>query len=163
LDQILYAARLAAESGILTVYHFLVNLPGETESSVKQTRELLDKLFSFHASKGNLGAVVFNNLRLYLGTPLTDEIIKNRLIDPRQDLLYPTYFNPPPWDHLRHELTAVCLSQGTLSYLAGSGEQGAQGIHRPQSNSKIEIRNSTQCRSSNSQIFKTNQRRSERL
>ena len=29
-EQILHAARLAAESGVLTVYHFLVNLPGET-------------------------------------------------------------------------------------------------------------------------------------
>ena len=70
-----------------------------------------------HAAQGNLGAVVINNLRLYPGTPLTAEIIRQGLIDPRQDLLYPTYFNPPPWDHLRHELTAWCMRQGALSYL----------------------------------------------
>ena len=116
-DQILQAAQLAAASGILTVYHFLVNLPGETRDSVDQTRALLDRLFDLHTAKGNLGAVVISNLRLYPGTPLTTEILKNQLIDPEQDLLYPTYFNPPPWDNLRHELTAFCLSRGVASYL----------------------------------------------
>ncbi len=114
-EQVLHAARLAAQSGVLTVYHFLVNLPGESRSSVDQAYELLERLFSLHASKGNLGAVVINNLRLYPGTPLTEKILRDRLIDPAQDLLYPTYFNPPPWDALRHELTAFCLSQGALA------------------------------------------------
>jgi len=120
-EQILDAANLAAASGVLTVYHFLVNLPGETQSSVDQTRDLLEQLFSLHATHSNLGAVVISNLRLYSGTPLTAEILKHRLIDPRQDLLYPTYFNPPPWDHLRHELTAWCMRQGALSYLDNAG------------------------------------------
>ena len=108
----LHAAKLAAQSGIITVYHFLVNLPGETRKSVDQTYRLLDRLFSLHASKGNLGAVVINNLRLYPGTPLTEKILRDRLIDPELDLLYPNYFNPPPWDNLRHELGAFCMSRG---------------------------------------------------
>jgi anaerobic magnesium-protoporphyrin IX monomethyl ester cyclase len=124
-DQILAAARLAAASGILTVYHFLVNLPGETQSSIDQTRALLEQLFSLHASQGNLGAVVISNLRLYPGTPLTTEILKHRWIDPRQDLLYPTYFNPPPWDNLRHELTALSMRLGALSYLENAGLHAA--------------------------------------
>jgi putative variant cofactor biosynthesis B12-binding/radical SAM domain protein 1 len=112
LDQVLHAGHLAARSGVLTVYHFLVNLPGETRASVAQSYELLERLFSLHASKGNLGAVVINNLRLYPGAPLTEKILRDRLIDPAQDLLYPAYFNPPPWDGLRHELTAFCMSRG---------------------------------------------------
>ncbi len=112
VEQVLHAGNVAAQSGVLTVYHFLVNLPGETGKSVEQTYELLDRLFSLHASKGNLGAVVINNLRLYPGTPLTEKILRDRLIDPELDLLYPAYFNPPPWDSLRHELTAFCMSRG---------------------------------------------------
>ncbi|MGO9020597.1 MAG: B12-binding domain-containing radical SAM protein [Syntrophobacteraceae bacterium] len=115
LEQVLHAAKLAAQSGILTVYHFLVNLPGETRGSVDQTYRLLDRLFSLHASKGNLGAVVINNLRIYPGTPLTEKILRDRLIDPGLDLLYPIYFNPPPRDNLRHELGAFCMSRGALS------------------------------------------------
>lgn len=122
-QQILQAARLAAESGLLSVYHFLVNLPGETRRSIDETRDLLDKLFEIHALQGNLGAVVINNVRLYPGTPLTETILKEHLIDPGQDLLYPTYFNPPPWDHLRHELTAYCLKQSTINYLGSSLQQ----------------------------------------
>lgn len=116
-EQILGAARLAADSSIITVYHFLVNLPGEDEQSIAQTRELLDALFSIHASSGNIGAVVFNNLRLYPGAPLTEDILENGLIDSRADLLYPTYFNPPPRDHLRHELTAYCMQRIVADHL----------------------------------------------
>jgi putative variant cofactor biosynthesis B12-binding/radical SAM domain protein 1 len=133
-DHIVHAARLAAESGVLTVCHFLVNLPGESRGSVDESRRLLDTLFEIHAPKGNLGAVVVNNLRLYPGAPLTEQILKERLADPRQDLLYPTYFNPPPWDHLRHELTADCMRQGVAGYLAGprSPHRGAEpDAHRP--------------------------------
>jgi anaerobic magnesium-protoporphyrin IX monomethyl ester cyclase len=117
IEQIEKAARLAAGSGILTVYHFLVNLPGENGESVGQTRRLLDNLFTLHASRGNLGAVVINNLRLYPGTPLTEMVLREHLIDPRLDLLYPTYFNPPPRDGLRHELTALCMRRGAEGYL----------------------------------------------
>lgn len=127
-DHILHAARLAAESGVVAVYHFLVNLPGETQRSIDETRELLAMLFEIHAPIGNLGAVVINNLRLYPGTPLTEYIIRERLIDSRQDLLYPTYYNPPPWDHIRHELTSYCMAQSTVSYLAkqSSSKHGKQ-------------------------------------
>jgi putative variant cofactor biosynthesis B12-binding/radical SAM domain protein 1 len=133
-DHILHAAGLAAESGVLAVYHFLVNLPGETQRSIDETRELLATLFEIHASRGNLGAVVINNLRLYPNTPLTEYILRERLIDSRQDLLYPTYYNPPPWDHLRHELTAYCMKQSTVSYLAtqsSSKREKETNAHRP--------------------------------
>lgn len=117
VEQIVQAARLAAQSSILTVYHFLVNLPGENAQSVRETRGLLENLFSLHGLRGNLGAVVINNLRLYPGTPLTEKILREGLIDPACDLLYPIYFNPPPWDNLRHELTAFCMGRGVQSYL----------------------------------------------
>ncbi|MHC1741605.1 MAG: radical SAM protein [Syntrophobacteraceae bacterium] len=133
-DQILRAARLTAESGTLAVYHFLVNLPGENRQTVDETRSLLDQLFEIHAPFGNLGAVVVNNVRLYPGAPLTDTLLRERLIDPGLDLLYPTYYNPPPWDHLRHELTAACLQQSVLGHLAaqGSPERGKEAhAHRP--------------------------------
>ena len=34
MEQVLHAGKLAAQSGILTVYHFLVNLPGESRATV---------------------------------------------------------------------------------------------------------------------------------
>jgi len=117
-DQILNAVRIAAQSEIPTVYHFFVNLPGETQSSVDEMRELLDRILVSHSPKGNLGSVVLSNLRLYPGAPVTDYILKEGLLDSRHDLLYPTYYNPPPWDHLRHELTAYCMERNALIYLA---------------------------------------------
>lgn len=134
LDQILRAAQATAESGTLAVYHFLVNLPGENRQTVDETRALLDALFEIHAPFGNLGAVVINNVRLYPGAPLTDYLLREKLIDPDIDLLYPTYYNPPPWDHLRHELTAVCMQHSVLSYLAApncAGQGKEADAHHP--------------------------------
>jgi anaerobic magnesium-protoporphyrin IX monomethyl ester cyclase len=123
-DDILLAARAATDSGVLTIYHFLVNLPGETQQTVDDTRSLLERLFEIHSKGGKLGAVVLNNLRLYPGAALTKAIMRDRLIDPNQDLLYPTYFNPPPWDSLRHELTAYCMKEGMASYMSNRDSAG---------------------------------------
>ncbi|MGC8492179.1 MAG: B12-binding domain-containing radical SAM protein [Syntrophobacteraceae bacterium] len=127
LEQIVFAAKLAARSGVLSVYHFLVNLPGENGETVRETKQLLDTLFSLHAPWGNLGAIVINNLRLYPGSPLTEKILRERLIDPATDLLYPAYFNPPPLDHLRHDLTAFCMSRGVRSYLENARKRQPDG------------------------------------
>jgi hypothetical protein len=96
--ELINAARIAASGGVITVYHFLVNLPGETQKTVDEARALLNQIFEIHAGRGNIGGVVISNVRLYPGAALTESAIRDRLIDPRHDLLYPTYFNPPPWD-----------------------------------------------------------------
>jgi putative variant cofactor biosynthesis B12-binding/radical SAM domain protein 1 len=115
---ILRAAQVASDSEVLAVYHFLVNLPGETQKTADDSRKLLDRLFEIHAGRKNLGTVVINNVRLYPGSALTQSILRKGLISPDCDLLYPTYFNPPPWDFLRHELTANCMKQCTLNFLS---------------------------------------------
>lgn len=121
LDVMMRGTRIAASSGVLTVYHFLVNLPGETAKTVDATRSLIEQLFAIHSAKGNLGAVVINNLRLYPGAALTETIIRRKLMDAGVDLLYPAYFNPPPWDFLCHELSALCMKQSALHYLETHG------------------------------------------
>ncbi len=105
-SQILNAAELAAGSGLTAVYHFLVNLPGENKSSVIESQTLFETISNLHLAQNNPPTFVFNNLRLYPGSPLTEDMLNRSLVDPKVDLLYPTYFNPPPWDGLRHELTA---------------------------------------------------------
>ncbi|MCB2186570.1 MAG: radical SAM protein [Deltaproteobacteria bacterium] len=117
------AAELAAGSGLIAVYHFLANLPGENQATADQARELLARLLATHARAGNPAAVVINNLRLYPGAPLTQEIMERGLIPRDTDLLYPVYFNPPPFDGLRHELTALATSPGALNLVPGPLER----------------------------------------
>lgn len=109
LEQVKSASRAAAASGLITVYHFLVNLPGENQTTVDQTKGLLEEIINNHARLNNPAAMVFNNLRMYPGAALTRMIFAQGLADPEQDLLYPAYYNPPPWDGLRYELNAMCL------------------------------------------------------
>jgi len=79
---------------------------------------------AWHDQARNPAAMVFNNLRPYPGAPLTARIMRAGLMDPRTDLLYPVYFNPPPFDGLRHELSAMSLSPQHLGLPApGAGEQ----------------------------------------
>lgn len=123
------AARIAAASGIISVYHFLVNLPGENPESVKQTRDLVESILTWHDKAGNPAAMVFNNLRLYPGAPLTGRIMQAGLMDLRTDLLYPVYFNPPPFDGLRHDLTALSIRPEHLGLpVPGAGEVARCGL-----------------------------------
>jgi radical SAM superfamily enzyme YgiQ (UPF0313 family) len=104
--QILNAAELASISGLPTVYHFLVNLPWENKNSVLESQTLFKTISNLHLAQNNPPTFVFNNLRLYPGSRLTEDMLNRGLVDPDIDLLYPTYYNPPPWDGLRHELAA---------------------------------------------------------
>ncbi len=117
-EDIFNAARITARNGVLTMCHFLVNLPGETHEHFHESRRVLDEILEIHAAKGNLGAVIFNNVRLYPGAPLTKKLVKRGDLDPRIDLLYPMYFNPPQTAHILHEFEAHCHSAGVFSRLA---------------------------------------------
>jgi len=116
-DDILQAAKITAENGILTMCHFLINLPGETDAHTAESFEMLTKVLNIHEQKSNLGAVIFNNVRLYPGAPLTRKLIQSGQLAPDIDLLYPVYFNPPERSHLLHELEALCHSAGIFSRL----------------------------------------------
>ena len=116
-EDILRAARIAAKSEILTMCHFLVNLPGETRDHANESMEMLDQILDIHGPVGNLGAVIFNNVRLYPCAPLTRKLLKSGLLYPRIDLLYPVYYNPVESAHVLHKLEAHCHAAGVFSRL----------------------------------------------
>ncbi|MDZ7582175.1 MAG: hypothetical protein U5R30_16740 [Deltaproteobacteria bacterium] len=89
--------------------HFLVNLPGEDQPRhLDEARENLDRLLEIHASAANLGAVVFNTVRLYPQAPLTRQLIRRKMIPADLDLLFPVYYNPPATAHVLHRLESLC-------------------------------------------------------
>jgi putative variant cofactor biosynthesis B12-binding/radical SAM domain protein 1 len=103
-DDLLRVARCVAATEALAVYHFMVNVPGTDDSIARDAVELVDRLHDLHEPRMNLGAIVFNNLRVYPGTPLAAELTAEGRLDPKQTLLYPTYHDPGPFRHLRYEL-----------------------------------------------------------
>jgi hypothetical protein len=126
LDHLTGAARISAQSGILTMCHFLVNLPGEAPKHLAEAKEMLNRILDIHAAAGNLGAVIFNTLRLYPDASITRELLRGGLLDPSTDLLYPTYYNPPKTAHLLHELDAHCHAAGVLSRLSMGSPNAAE-------------------------------------
>lgn len=104
LDDILAAARAAASTEALSVYHFMVNVPGTDAEVVAGAHDLVDRLHHIHSRRENLGAIVFNNLRVYPGTRLAAELVASGQLDPEDHLLFPTYHDPAPYQHLRYEL-----------------------------------------------------------
>ncbi|GAB4252162.1 MAG: B12-binding domain-containing radical SAM protein [Thermoleophilia bacterium] len=103
-DDILRAAAHVAATDALAVYHFMVNVPGTDAAVARGAGELLDRLHDLHEPRGNLGAVVFNNLRVYPRTTLARELARDGTLAPADDLLYPTYYDPEPFHRLRYEL-----------------------------------------------------------
>lgn len=116
-QEIFDAATLTAESSILTMCHFLLNLPEEGDKEINETKNTLDRILKIHEKAGNLGAVIFNHVRLYPGAPLTKHLIRTGKLSPETNLLYPVYHNPEPNANLIHELEARCHRAGVFSRL----------------------------------------------
>jgi len=114
---LLKGAQITADLGILTVCHFLVNLPGDDEQDVEEAQEMLDQLLAIHQPAGNLGAMIFNHVRLYPKAPLTRKLIAEEELDPKVNLLYPVYYNPPKFAHVLHDFEAHCHKAGVFSRL----------------------------------------------
>ena len=115
-DDILKAASLAARTDIVTMYHFMTNVPGENSETIDKGQRLLDRLYELHSVKRNLGTVVLNNIRILPGTPIAEIAEKEGVIRPETDLLYPVYYNPPPYETLRYRLETYHLYKNVFMW-----------------------------------------------
>jgi putative variant cofactor biosynthesis B12-binding/radical SAM domain protein 1 len=113
---ILKAAKLAAGTDVISVYHFMVNVPGETEETCEKGVRMLERIYELHSAKKNLGAVVLNNVRILPGTPMEAMALANGVITPETDLLYPTYYNPKPYDAFRYRLETLNLCKNVFMW-----------------------------------------------
>ncbi|GBF35097.1 radical SAM domain protein [Desulfocucumis palustris] len=120
-DDVLKAAGLAARTDVVTMYHFMVNVPGENAETIRKGLSLLDRLYELHSVKINLGTVVLNNIRILPGTPVAERARREGVIGPETDLLYPVYYNPPPYETLRYRLETHHLHRNVFMWLK-SGE-----------------------------------------
>ncbi|KLU62181.1 B12 binding domain protein [Peptococcaceae bacterium CEB3] len=113
---ILRAARLTARTDVLSVYHFMVNVPGESKRTIEKGISLLDRLYELHSPKKDLGTVVLNNIRILPGTPIEQIAKEQGVIDEQTDLLYPVYYNPKPFETLRYRLETLHLDQNVFMW-----------------------------------------------
>ncbi len=104
IDDIIHAAEVSSKTDVISIYHFMVNLPNESESTVKSAKDLISKLYEIHKPRRNLGTIILNNMRIMPGTKIADFALQSGEIGADTDLLYPAYFNPKPHDILRYEL-----------------------------------------------------------
>jgi putative variant cofactor biosynthesis B12-binding/radical SAM domain protein 1 len=105
--EILKAAALVAQTDVVSVYHFMVNVPGETKESCNQGIRFVEQLYELHSKKRNLGTIVLNNIRILPGTRIERMAKAQKIINAETDLLYPTYYNPRPFDTLRYKLETL--------------------------------------------------------
>lgn len=115
-SDILDAAALAAETGVMSVYHFMVNVPGETENTCNKGLNFLERIYDTHARRKNIGTVILNNIRILPGTPVAAHARAAGIIGPETDLLYPTYYNPRPYETFRYRLEALHLSRNVFMW-----------------------------------------------
>jgi radical SAM superfamily enzyme YgiQ (UPF0313 family) len=115
-SDILRAARLAARTDVVAVYHFMVNLPGETEATCAQGMEMIEKLYGIHRGKRNLGTIVLNNIRILPKTAIEAQARAAGVIGPGTDLLYPVYYNPPPFEALRYRMETLHFCENVFAW-----------------------------------------------
>jgi radical SAM superfamily enzyme YgiQ (UPF0313 family) len=114
--EVLKAASLAAASDVVSVYHFMVNVPGESEKTIEKGIGLLERIYDLHSAKKNLGTVVLNNIRILPGTAMEKIAISEGVIGPDTDLLYPVYYNPKPFETLRYRLQTLNLERNVFMW-----------------------------------------------
>ncbi|GAW91210.1 B12 lower ligand biosynthesis radical SAM protein BzaD [Calderihabitans maritimus] len=119
---ILKAAGLAARSDVISVYHFMVNVPGETEKTCEKGMRLLEQIYDLHSKKKNLGTVVLNNIRILPGTPMEKMARRQGVIGPETDLLYPVYYNPKPFDTFRYRLETLHFCRNVFMWQEVKGK-----------------------------------------
>ena len=105
--QILKAASLVAQTDVVSVYHFMVNVPGETEKTCQKSIQFVERLYETHSKKKNLGTIILNNIRILPGTRIEGIARAQGVIDSETDLLYPTYYNPKPFNAFRYKLETL--------------------------------------------------------
>jgi anaerobic magnesium-protoporphyrin IX monomethyl ester cyclase len=115
-SDILKAARIASGTEVVSVYHFMVNVPGETETTCEKGLRFLERIYDLHSKKKNLGTVVLNNIRILPGTPIEAMARARGVIGPDTDLLYPTYYNPRPFEAFRYRLEALHLARNVFMW-----------------------------------------------
>lgn len=115
-SDILKAAAMVSKTEVISVYHFMVNVPGETQTTCENGIRVLERLYDLHGGKKNLGTVVLNNIRILPGTMIEAQARDRGIIGPGTDLLYPTYYNPPPFDTLRYRLETLNFCKNTFMW-----------------------------------------------
>lgn len=103
-DEILRCASILSKTGVVSVYHFLVNTPGMKEEEIDEARALIEKIYDLH--RDTIGTVVLNLIRILPGTAVETMALEDGTIDPDTDLLYPTYYDPQKNRTMRFELEA---------------------------------------------------------
>jgi len=115
-QDIMKAAARAAETDVMSVYHFMVNVPGETKKTADKGFSFIEKMYDLHSRKKNLGTIILNNIRILPGTPIERIARDNGVIGPETDLLYPTYYNPKPFDSIRYRLETLHLQKNIIMW-----------------------------------------------
>ena len=115
-EDIIKASELVSKTDVISVYHFIVNVPGETDETCAKGVRTLESIYELHSRKRNLGTVVLNNIRILPGTPIEALAKAQGVIRPDADLLYPTYYNPAPFDTLRYRLETMHFCKNTFMW-----------------------------------------------
>ncbi|MEN8614559.1 B12 lower ligand biosynthesis radical SAM protein BzaD [Dehalogenimonas sp. THU2] len=116
VSDIIKAAELTAQTDVLSIYHFMTNVPGENSGTIQEAKALIDRLYEIHAPKRNLGAIILNNIRIMPGTSI-EAIARNEgEIDADTDLLYPVYYNPRKHETMRYELETYHTTKNVFTW-----------------------------------------------
>jgi hypothetical protein len=69
-----------------------------------------------HRRKRNLGTVVLNNIRILPKAAIEAQARAAGVIGPETDLLYPVYYNPPPFEALRYRMETLHFCENVFAW-----------------------------------------------
>ena len=104
IDTILHTSKILADTDITSVYHFLINIPFDTEASFDESKRVIDQIYDIHSKSKTIGTIVLNLIRIMPRTKIQKLAIEEGFITEDTDLLFPIYYNPEKFRTKRYEL-----------------------------------------------------------
>lgn len=117
VEDILNTARILSDVGITTVYHYLINVPGETRETIEEAKKMINAIYAIHKGSKSIGTIVLNLIRIMPRTKIERLSLEDGEITPETDLLYPVYHNPPEFADSRYELEIYHQKRNTAMWL----------------------------------------------
>ena len=120
-EDIFTAHEHALNAGLNVAHYLTLGGPGETNDTLAQTLDRADQmdraLFFF-----------FESIRIYPNTRLHDIALQEKLIQPGQDLLQPTYYSSPRCGKEQISSLLGVRAQGRANWMIGSGGESFASV-----------------------------------
>ncbi len=124
IDDVLTSHTRAREAGLYTAHYFLLGGPGETDATITETLDNIERL-------DKAALFFFIGIRIYPWTALYEIALKEGKINSQTKMLEPVFYSADAIGHDAIEAMVVTRARKRMNWIVGSGgEKSARTVKK---------------------------------